>query len=419
MRLLELNRQSAVIGVTNTAGSPLARGAHLALLAQAGPEHSVSCKTYVSGMLILQWLAAIFAGREEHETHALLQPCADLAERYLTGWRSKTEVLAARLHGKRHLFLTGRGTSLSAVGTGALITKEAARVHAEGMSSAAFRHGPMEMQDADMWIGVFTGAEATRALNLRLARDLAESGAACDEIGPGAALAPFNLPECAADAAPAARDPAGPAHDAGAGRPLRPEARTLRTRLQGHGHRMMNATPAAPTRDRSALLVGLVFLTFFVISFVTNILGPLVPDIIRDFRVSQGMAGMLPFSFFIAYGVLSIPGRLPGRALGRKAAHDRLVPGLHRRCALVRTLAHVPGLGAVIVRNRLRNGRAPGGDQPTAARGGRRGALRLLFGLRAAGVRRGLVPEPARVLVPDRAPRLGLRAVRCSSSWRD
>ena len=70
---------------------------------------------------------------------------------------------------------------------------------------------------------------------------------------------------------------------------------------------MMNAPAAATTRDRSALLVGLVFLTFFVISFVTNILGPLVPDIIRDFRVSQGMAGMLPFSFFIAYGVLSIP----------------------------------------------------------------------------------------------------------------
>jgi MFS transporter, FHS family, L-fucose permease len=60
-------------------------------------------------------------------------------------------------------------------------------------------------------------------------------------------------------------------------------------------------------RNRSVLLVGLVFLVFFVISFVTNILGPLVPDIIRDFHVSQGTAGMLPFSFFIAYGVLSIP----------------------------------------------------------------------------------------------------------------
>ena len=60
-------------------------------------------------------------------------------------------------------------------------------------------------------------------------------------------------------------------------------------------------------RTRSLFIVWLVFLIFFVISFVTNILGPLVPDIIRDFRVSEGMAGTLPLSFFIAYGVWSIP----------------------------------------------------------------------------------------------------------------
>ena len=202
VRLLELNRRSIVVGVTNTAGSPLARAAQLALLAQAGTEHSVSCKTYVSGMLILQWLAAIFSGRDEQEALSRLQPCADLAEQYLEGWRAKTETLATRLRGKRHLFLTGRGTSLSAVGTGALITKEAARVHAEGMSSAAFRHGPMELQGADMWIGVFSGDAATRGLNHRLVRDLVQSGAHCDEIGPGVASAAFSLPECDATLRP-------------------------------------------------------------------------------------------------------------------------------------------------------------------------------------------------------------------------
>ena len=54
-------------------------------------------------------------------------------------------------------------------------------------------------------------------------------------------------------------------------------------------------------------IVGLVFLIFFVISFLTNILGPLVPDIISSFRVSLTMAAVLPFCFFIAYGVMSIP----------------------------------------------------------------------------------------------------------------
>jgi len=55
------------------------------------------------------------------------------------------------------------------------------------------------------------------------------------------------------------------------------------------------------------LVVGLVFLIFFVVSLLTNILGPLIPDIIASFDLSLGMAGFLPFSFFIAYGVMSIP----------------------------------------------------------------------------------------------------------------
>lgn len=58
---------------------------------------------------------------------------------------------------------------------------------------------------------------------------------------------------------------------------------------------------------RGTFVVGLIFLMFFVISFLTNILGPLVPDIISGFRVSLTMAAVLPFSFFIAYGVMSIP----------------------------------------------------------------------------------------------------------------
>jgi fucose permease len=58
---------------------------------------------------------------------------------------------------------------------------------------------------------------------------------------------------------------------------------------------------------RSTFLVLLVMLIFFVISFLTNILGPIIPDIIDSFNLSIGLAGFLPFSFFVAYGVMSIP----------------------------------------------------------------------------------------------------------------
>jgi fucose permease len=60
-------------------------------------------------------------------------------------------------------------------------------------------------------------------------------------------------------------------------------------------------------KKRYPFIVLLVFLIFFVISFLTNILGPLVPDIIDGFDLSLALAGFLPFSFFVAYGVMSVP----------------------------------------------------------------------------------------------------------------
>jgi MFS transporter, FHS family, L-fucose permease len=68
-------------------------------------------------------------------------------------------------------------------------------------------------------------------------------------------------------------------------------------------------TPAIEKRltARNHSMVALVFLVFFVMSPLTNILGPIVPDIIASFGVSLTAAALLPFSFFIAYGVMSIP----------------------------------------------------------------------------------------------------------------
>jgi len=69
---------------------------------------------------------------------------------------------------------------------------------------------------------------------------------------------------------------------------------------------------------RQPLLVVLVFVVFFVISFLTNILGPLVPNVIDSFHLSLGLAGFLPFSFFVAYGVMSIPAGILTEKFGEK-----------------------------------------------------------------------------------------------------
>jgi fucose permease len=54
-------------------------------------------------------------------------------------------------------------------------------------------------------------------------------------------------------------------------------------------------------------VVGLVFLVFFVISFLTNILGALNPGIKESFDLEFSSLGFMTLAFFSAYGVMSIP----------------------------------------------------------------------------------------------------------------
>jgi fucose permease len=58
---------------------------------------------------------------------------------------------------------------------------------------------------------------------------------------------------------------------------------------------------------RKYYLVVLIFFIFFAISFLTNILGSINPNVSDSFTLNGTMTGLLPFSFFIAYALMSIP----------------------------------------------------------------------------------------------------------------
>lgn len=58
---------------------------------------------------------------------------------------------------------------------------------------------------------------------------------------------------------------------------------------------------------RNYYIVALIMLTFFVISFLTNVIGALNDDFINGFHISGFFASFYPFAFFIAYGLVSIP----------------------------------------------------------------------------------------------------------------
>jgi fucose permease len=55
-------------------------------------------------------------------------------------------------------------------------------------------------------------------------------------------------------------------------------------------------------------IIALIMLIFFVISFITNILNSIIVDVKTSFDLSLTLTGLLTFSFFIANGVMSIPG---------------------------------------------------------------------------------------------------------------
>jgi glutamine---fructose-6-phosphate transaminase (isomerizing) len=113
---------------------------------------------------------------------------------YLSHWKEHVQGLAELLKDTRHLFLVGRGSSLAAVGTGALIVKESDHFHAEGMSSAAFRHGPFEMLSDETFVFVFAGEPKTRDLNQRLFEDVREEQGRAELISEEAAFPPCSLP---------------------------------------------------------------------------------------------------------------------------------------------------------------------------------------------------------------------------------
>jgi FHS family L-fucose permease-like MFS transporter len=59
---------------------------------------------------------------------------------------------------------------------------------------------------------------------------------------------------------------------------------------------------------RNYYIVALIMLIFFVISFLTNVIGPLIPDIIKGFNLSLNAGGVVAFRvFYRLRHVMSIP----------------------------------------------------------------------------------------------------------------
>ncbi len=204
VRLIESVRGRSVdtIGVTNTAGSPLAAASTAVVLTAAGEEATVSCKTYLAAQAALALLGETLAGGDADGVRSVLLEAVPRVAAYLSGWREHVRALFPLLRGVRALYYAGRGPSLAAAFTAGLITKESTHHPAEGMGSAALRHGPLEMLDADVFLLVFAGDATTRALNEALVADARAAGARVYLAAEDAPEPPFRLPAVPAVARP-------------------------------------------------------------------------------------------------------------------------------------------------------------------------------------------------------------------------
>ena len=192
-----------LIGVTNNPKSPLGQASGTVLCMNAGVESTVSCKTYVSTLAVLHWLSSQLIRGEAIVVHEELIQAAQAVRSYLTGWREHVAQLLPQIDGITSIFVTGRGNSLASTGTGGLILKESTRLHAEGMSAAAFRHGPFEMAGKNVLVLIFEGNEATSEMHRRLAADIIQGGGKAVLIGTcTSGLDAFRTPDVAESVQP-------------------------------------------------------------------------------------------------------------------------------------------------------------------------------------------------------------------------
>lgn len=185
-----------IIGVTNNSESNLATRCNTVIDLAAGTESTVSCKTYLCTLAALHWMRTQLLGGSPLDAIQDILSAERAVAGYLSQWQDHVAAWMPLIDGVQNVFVTGRGDSLATALTGGLILKESTRQHAEGMSCAAFRHGPMEMADESVLVVIFEGSGSEASLNRRLAEDIRRGGGKAMLVGSsGNAVGSFAIPK--------------------------------------------------------------------------------------------------------------------------------------------------------------------------------------------------------------------------------
>lgn len=181
--LMAMKGKQPIIAITNLPDSPLARGADLAISIHSQSDDIVALQTYTGTLLALALLGNAV---EEKLAHAKSE-----VEGFLPAFEQRVaSSLGAILEWDEFLrpgtslYLLARGGSYGSALEGALLFHEVAKAPAVAILTASFRHGPVEVVDANFRAFIFAPQDPTQSLNSPLAQDLVRFGGQVRVIGP-------------------------------------------------------------------------------------------------------------------------------------------------------------------------------------------------------------------------------------------
>jgi glutamine---fructose-6-phosphate transaminase (isomerizing) len=185
VRLLEGTARGAdgpiVLAVTNGVENTLAGLADVVLDTRAGEEVGPSTMTFAAALVVLAAVGRVLSGTPAADVVRDLTKGAGVAAVAIEGVLSRAALadeIALWLGDRRTSVILGRGPARAAAEMGALTLKEAVGMPIESLQTAQFRHGPLELSGPDLAALIIATEPETRQLDVGLARELADVGAA-------------------------------------------------------------------------------------------------------------------------------------------------------------------------------------------------------------------------------------------------
>ncbi|HET9106767.1 MAG TPA: SIS domain-containing protein [Steroidobacteraceae bacterium] len=158
-----------IVALVNAPNSPLAERADHVVPLCAGTEMSVAAtKSFIASLAAIIHLVSCWAADRE-----LSQALHKAPEQLEHAWRLDWSAAADRLISAANLFVIGRGLGLGVAQEAALKLKETCGLHAEALSAAELRHGPMALVRPGFPVLIFSQDDEARAGLEALAAELA------------------------------------------------------------------------------------------------------------------------------------------------------------------------------------------------------------------------------------------------------